>query len=125
MDTDFSCDYLVDITGLVDNGENLYSCYHPSGVMCGKEDCPVVIDFMRRCQKDTAANDYDDLTRGKLCPLKERGPIEQADMRALMDMANGCLPLIPCKPPECDGPSCAWWDADKSRCAVLSLARNK
>ena len=25
----------------------------------------------------------------------------------------------------CIGPRCAWWDADKSRCAVLSLARNK
>ena len=125
MGQDFSCDYLVDITGLVDNGENHYSCCHPSGVMCGKEDCPVVIDFMRRCQKDTAANDYDDLTRGNLCPLKERGPIAQTDMRALMDMANGCPPLIARKPPLCNGSRCAWWDAEKERCAVLSIARNK
>ena len=25
----------------------------------------------------------------------------------------------------CPGSRCAWWDVDKSRCAVLSLARNK
>lgn len=25
----------------------------------------------------------------------------------------------------CHGPRCAWWDADKERCAVLSLVRNK
>ena len=25
----------------------------------------------------------------------------------------------------CDGPRCAWWDADKERCAVLSIARSK
>ena len=58
MKQDFSCDYLVDITGLVDDGKNLYSCCHPSGVMCGKEDCPVVIDFNRRCQKEATTIDY-------------------------------------------------------------------
>ena len=26
---------------------------------------------------------------------------------------------------KCDGPRCAWYDAVKSRCAVLSLVRNK
>lgn len=26
---------------------------------------------------------------------------------------------------ECDPDRCAWWDADKERCAVLSIARNK
>ena len=26
---------------------------------------------------------------------------------------------------QCKGGSCAWWDADKERCAVLSIARNK
>lgn len=31
MPKDFTCDYLVDITGLADNGENLYSCCHPYG----------------------------------------------------------------------------------------------
>ena len=48
--------------------------------------------------------DYDSLTRGKLCPLKHAGS------------EAACL---------CDGSRCAWWDADKARCAVLSLARNK
>ena len=105
MDTDFSCDYLVDITGLVDNGENLYSCCHPSGVMCGKEDCPVVIDFNKRCLKDTEENDYDGLTRGKLCPLKQGIGIDHWR--------------------ECDGPRCAWYDQATERCAALSIARNK
>lgn len=73
----------------------------------------------------TEPNDYDSLTRGKLCPLKERGPLEQADMRALMDAANGLTPLIACKPPLCDGPNCAWYDQTAERCAVLSIARNK
>ena len=41
----------------------------------------------------------------RLCPLKQG--IGMDDFR------------------KCDGPRCAWWDADKSRCAVLSLARNK
>ena len=71
------------------------------------------------------ASDYGSITRGKLCPLKERGPIAQADMRALMDAANGLTPLIACKPPLCDGSACSWWDADKERCAVLSIARNR
>ena len=114
MKQDFSCDYLVDITGLVDDGKNLYSCCHPSGAMCGKEDCPVVIDFHKRSQKDTVSSDYenpsgaidyDGLARGKLCPLKQG---------IGMDAFRGC-----------DGPRCAWWDADKERCAVLSMARNK
>lgn len=49
--------------------------------------------------------DYHSLTREKLCPLKQG---------IGMDVFR-----------ECDGPRCAWWDADKERCAVLSLARNK
>lgn len=125
MRQDFSCDYLVDITGLVDDGENRFFCNHPSGVMCGKENCPAVIDFERRCKKDAEASDYDGLTRGKLCPLKARGPLEQANMRALMDAAAGRDPLIACKHPMCEGSRCAWWDADKERCAVLSIARKK
>ena len=139
MKQNFSCDYLVDITGLVDNGENLYSCCHPSGVMCGKEDCPVVIDFMRRCQKDTAANDYDSLTRGKLCPLKAAQSPGLAlwsldpvpDLAATLKtsvikfQADGKMPRVEYIGGRCDGPRCSWWDADKERCAVLSLARNK
>ena len=49
--------------------------------------------------------DYDGFTREKLCPLKQGIGIDHWR--------------------KCDGPRCAWWDADKSRCAVLSLARNK
>lgn len=48
--------------------------------------------------------DYDGLALGKLCPFKQTGS------------EAACL---------CDGSRCSWWDADKSRCAVLSLARNK
>ena len=105
MPKDFTCDYLVDITGLVDDGKNLYSCCHPSGVMCGKEDCPAVIDFNRKCQKDSEANDYDRILRGKLCPLKQGIGIDHWR--------------------QCDGPRGAWWDAMAERCAGLSLARNK
>ncbi len=112
MKQDFSCDYLVDITGLVDNGKNLYSCCHPSGVMCGKEDCPAVISFNMKCQKDSEANDYDSLTHGKLCPIFASGLVIAGHTRADEHLAK-C------------GPRCAWWDADKEHCAVLSIARNK
>mgnify|MGYP000481326260 FL=1 len=139
MKQDFSCDYLVDITGLVDNGENLYSCCHPSGVMCGKEDCPVVIDFNRRCKEDSGSSDYDSLTRGKLCPLKAtESPMlsfwnmdPSPDLSEILSAgvikfrADGEPPRVEYIGGKCDGPRCAWWDADKSRCAVLSLARNK
>lgn len=139
MDTDFSCDYLVDITGLVDNGENLYSCCHPSGVMCGKEDCPVVIDFARRCRKDAEANDYDSLARGKLCPLKvAQEPVmlfqnAEPDPDTLTDFKGGVVRVRALDEPprveyiggQCDGPRCAWYDQTAERCAVLSLSRNK
>ena len=83
-------------------------------------------DYQTTMAEDPAeANDYGSITHGKLCPLKERGPLEKMDMRALMDAANGLTPLIACKPPLCGGSDCAWWDADKERCAVLSIARNK
>lgn len=72
--------------------------------------------------------DYDSLTCGKLCPLKA---IEPPDLDAILRVG-----AIKCRtdgePPhaeyiggQCDGPRCAWWDADKERCTVLSLARNK
>lgn len=139
MGQDFSCDYLVDITGLVDNGENPYSCCHPSGVMCEKEDCPAVIDYNRRCLKDTEASDYDSLTRGKLCPLKANRPPALAfwnldpapDVTATLKAgviecrADGEPPRVEYIGGQCDGPRCAWYDADKKRCAVLSLARSK
>ena len=61
--------------------------------------------------------DYDDLTRGKLCPLM----MACAWTPLVHDVgAADARPLV-C----CSGPRCAWYDADKSRCAVLSLARNK
>lgn len=139
MGQDFSCDYLVDITGLVDNGENPYSCYHPSGVMCGKEDCPVVIDYNRRCLKDTEASDYDGLAHGKLCPLKANQPpvlgiwnldpapdlAETLKVGVIKCRSDGEPPRVEYIGGRCDGSRCAWWDADKNRCAVLSIARNK
>lgn len=90
--------------------------YNRYGVYC--KNCGATVEVKDwKGMEDTEENaikvwnqrtiDYDSLTRGKLCPLKERGSLEQADMRALMDMANGCPPLIACKPPECDGPRCA------------------
>lgn len=120
MKQDFSCDYLIDITGLVDDGKNLYSCCHPSGVMCGKEDCPVVIDFHKRSQKDTVSSDYENPSATidyKACPL------------LLLTWLS--LPINPKKKDkmlrdiECARKFCAWWDAGKERCAVLSMARNK
>lgn len=156
MEKDFSCDYLLGITGLLDNGENLYSCCHPSGVMCGKEDCPVVIDFARgqtgymgenptatifRGMNDygAEANDYDSLTRGKLCPLKtaeppilvfwnlEPDPGLAARLKAgvIKCLANGEPPRVEYISGRCGGSRCAWWDADRERCAVLSIARDK
>lgn len=139
MGQDFSCDYLVDITGLVDNGKNLYSCCHPSGVMCGKEDCPVVIDFARRCRKDAEANDYDGLARGKLCPLKaNQSPVpgvwyldpapdltEMLKTGAIKCRADDEPPRVEYIGGQCDGSRCAWYDQTAERCAVLSIARNK
>lgn len=139
MGQGFSCDYLVDITGLVDDGENLYSCNHPSGVMCGKENCPAVIDFERRCRKNAEGSDYDSLMRGKLCPLKATRPpilglwnIDPAsDLAATLKAgvikcrSDGEPPRVEYIGGQCDGPRCAWWDADKGRCAVLSIALKK
>lgn len=60
----------------------------------------------------TEPNDYDSLTRGKICPIFASGLVIAGYTRADEHLAR-C------------GPRCAWWDADKERCAVLSLARNK
>lgn len=73
--------------------------------------------------------DYDSLTRGKLCPLK-------AAESPMLSFKLAGTPRVKCRtdgePPHveyiggrCDGPRCAWWDADKEHCAVLSLAQNK
>lgn len=85
------------------------------------------------------ASDYDSLTRGKLCPLKAAEPpmlglwnLDPApDVSGLLrggvvkTRADGEPPRVEYIGGQCDGPCCAWWDADKERCAVLSLARNK
>ena len=60
----------------------------------------------------TEANDYDSLARGKLCPILSAGLVIAGHARADEHLAR-C------------GSRCAWWDADKERCAVLSIARNK
>lgn len=57
-------------------------------------------------------SDYDSLTRGKLCPICVAALTIAGHTRADEHLAK-C------------GPRCAWWDADKERCAVLSIARNK
>lgn len=83
--------------------------------------------------------DYDSLTRGKLCPLKAAEPPVLAcwnldpaqDVSDLLRSgvikcrADGEPPRVEYIGGQCDGPRCAWWDAGKERCAVLSLARNK
>ena len=87
----------------------------------------------------TELNDYDDLTHGKLCPLKvTQEPMMllqnvEPDPDTLTDFKGGVVRVRALDEPprveyiggQCDGPRCAWWDADKSRCAVLSIARNK
>ena len=84
-------------------------------------------------------NDYDNLARGKLCPMKaaeppilscwnlEPDPGLAAKLKAgvIKCRADGEPPRVEYIGGQCDGPRCAWYDADKSRCAVLSLARNK
>ena len=50
------------------------------------------------------ASDYQ-TTMKRLCPLKQGIGIDGFR--------------------KCDGSRCSWWDAGKSRCSVLSLARNK
>ena len=54
----------------------------------------------------------------RLCPLMDLARV--VALGASCGRASIELGVIRCK-----GGSCAWWDADKERCAVLSLARNK
>ena len=51
----------------------------------------------------------------RLCPILQ--------VAVSVRLAAGSVPME--EAVFCDGPRCAWYDADKSRCAVLSLARNK
>ena len=87
----------------------------------------------------TEPNDYDSLTRGKLCPLKGNRPpvlgfwnLDPApDLAATLKAgvikcwADGEPPRVEYIGGQCDGPRCAWYDKTAERCAVLSLARNK
>ena len=66
-------------------------------------------------ENSSATIDYDGLT--KLCPLM----MACAWTSLVHDIgAEDARPLV-C----CSGPRCAWYDASKERCAVLSIARNK
>ena len=83
--------------------------------------------------------DYDSLTRGNLCPMKtSQVPLlafwnlepdliglKEIQVSAVKIRYDGYPPHVEYIGGQCDGPRCAWWDADKSRCAVLSMARNK
>ena len=54
----------------------------------------------------------------RLCPLMDLARV--VALGASCGRASIELGVIQCK-----GGSCSWWDADKGRCAVLSIARNK
>ena len=54
----------------------------------------------------------------RLCPLMDLARV--VAVGASKGSISATLEAIRCK-----GGSCSWWDADKDRCAVLSLARNK
>lgn len=87
----------------------------------------------------TEPNDYDDLTRGKLCPLKatrppvlgfwnlDPAPELAATLKAgvIKCRADGEPPRVEYIGGQCDGSRCAWYDQTTDRCAVLSIARNK
>lgn len=82
-------------------------------------------------------SDYDGFTHGKLCPLKAAEPpvltiwnsdpepdlAEALKAGVIKCRADGYPPRVEYIGGRCDGPRCVWWDADKERCAVLSLAR--
>ena len=55
---------------------------------------------------------------GKLCPI--RMALMETGKNDVLASEKFVLKRI-----ECVGRFCAWWYADKERCAVLSLARNK
>ena len=54
----------------------------------------------------------------RLCPLMDLARV--VAVGASEGKVSATLEAIRCK-----GGSCSWWDADKERCAVLSIARNK
>lgn len=143
---DLSCDYLIDITGLTDVPKEVYSCARQDRA-CENKNCPAAKNFEKKssdyqttiAENPSATIDYDGLARGKLCPLKATRPPVMAfwnldpapDLAATLKAgvikcrADGEPPRVEYIGGQCDGPRCAWWDADKERCAVLSIARNK
>ena len=52
----------------------------------------------------------------RFCPMLMKAVIDGAPLQRLEFAVRAST---------CKGSRCAWWDADKERCAVLSLARNK
>lgn len=52
----------------------------------------------------------------RFCPMLMKAVIDGAPLQRLEFAVRAST---------CKGPRCAWWDAGKNRCAVLSLARNK
>ena len=90
-------------------------------------------------ENPSGAIDYDSLTRGKLCPMKaSQVPLlafwnmepdliglKEIHINAVKIKYDGYPPRVEYIGGRCDGPRCAWWDAHKERCAVLSTARKK
>lgn len=60
-------------------------------------------------------SDYQEGTE-RFCPMLMKAVIDGAPLQRLEFAVRAST---------CKGPRCAWWDADKERCAVLSLARNR
>ena len=115
---DLSCDYLIDITGLTDVPKEVYSCARQDGA-CENKNCPAAQNFEKKSSdyKTTIAENPTGIIDYKFCPMLTAGYISAP---ARPDTAEEMKTAL-----ECHGPRCAWWDADKSRCAVLSIARNK
>lgn len=101
-------------------------------------------DYQTTMTQTTIANDLLEAGDYRLCPLKAaREPVlafYNTDISGQeKDFAEslGVSKVVGINEPEggasrveyiggqCDGPRCSWWDADKERCAVLSIARNK
>ena len=70
------------------------------------------IDYGSDYENPSATIDYDGLTRGKLCPIYVAALTVSGHTSEDKYLA------------EC-GPRCAWYDASKERCAVLSIARGR
>lgn len=60
----------------------------------------------------------EDFEGKRLCPLMDLARV--VAVGASKGRASVTVKAIQCK-----GGSCSWWDAEKERCAVLSISRNK